>query len=57
MKIKEIWRDFWFNPKENDSNMDICYGSSYTTKYKFRTQRLINIILFIIIIILIFKII
>lgn len=53
MKIKELWKEFWFKPK-HDNSRDICYGSSYTIKYKFRTQRLINIILFILIFIIIF---
>lgn len=49
-KIKELWRDFWFKPKYNDSS-NICYGEYYNTKYEFRTQRLINIILFILFIV------
>jgi hypothetical protein len=57
MKIKQLWKDFWFKPKHERSSRDICYGRTYTIQYKFRTQRLVNIIMFIIITILIFKII
>lgn len=53
MNIKELWKEFWFKPKHDRSSRDICYGRTYTIQYKFRTQRLVNIIMFIIIAILI----
>jgi hypothetical protein len=49
--IREWWRDFWFEPVYDDNTI---FGGTYNVKFKFRTQRLINIFFFIIIFAILF---
>ena len=51
--IKSNWKNFWY---EYPSHGNISYGSMYKIKPVFRKQRLYNVVVGIVLIIILFKV-